>query len=116
LQDLAATRNPVVFSGDIHSFWSNDLRLGNRTVASEFVTSSVTSDGPPQDQLDGKRAAHAHIHFAESRRRGFSLVEIEGGRLTTHFRAIGDVSDPSSPVSTLAGFVLEDGRIGAAAV
>ncbi|WP_374654868.1 alkaline phosphatase [Dongia sp.] len=115
LRQMAAARNPVVFSGDIHSFWSNDLMLDGRAVASEFVTSSITSDGPPQDHLDAKRAAHAHLRFAESRRRGYSLVEISGGTLATHFRSLSDVADPNAARSTLASFVIEDGRIGAAA-
>jgi alkaline phosphatase D len=113
LRQLAETRNPVVFSGDIHSFWSNDLALpGGPVVASEFVTSSITSDGPPQDHLQGKMDTHAHLHYAESRHRGYSLVDIAGGSLTTHFRAISDVTDPAATCSTLRAFLIEDGRRG----
>ncbi|WP_374372054.1 alkaline phosphatase [Dongia sp.] len=114
-------RNPVVFSGDIHSFWHNDLRRSDssksdETIATEFVVSSVTSDGPPQDQLQDQVARHPHIHFAESRHRGYALVEIAGDRMLTHFRTIGDVTDDATHRNTLASFAIEDGRNGAVAV
>jgi len=108
-----------VFGGDIHSFWNNDLKLDFNdkapAIATEFITSSITSDGPPQDHLDGKRAKHAHIHYAESRHRGYARVEIAAGRLTTDFRSISDVTDPNATISTLKSFVIEDGVTGAVA-
>ncbi|MBI2256581.1 MAG: alkaline phosphatase D family protein [Proteobacteria bacterium] len=116
LEQLTRTRNPVVFSGDIHSFWNNDLTLDGRAIASEFVTSSITSDGPPQAHLQSMMDAHSHVHFAESRQRGYSLAEIDGGTLTTHFRTISNVTDPKASLTTLRRFVIEDGRVGAVAV
>lgn len=116
LEQLTRTRNPVVFSGDIHSFWSNDLALDGRAIASEFVTSSITSDGPPQAHLQSLEDAHSHVHFAEGRQRGYTLVEIDGGTLTSHFRAISTVTDPKAELATLRSFVIEDGRVGAVAV
>ncbi len=114
LQSLTPARNPVVLSGDIHSFWSNTLTgPGGKAVASEFVTSSITSDGPPQDHLDRLRASHGHLHFAESRKRGYTIVAIDGGTLTTHFRMLGDVTDARTGRSTLRSFVIEDGKVGA---
>ncbi|MDY0872884.1 alkaline phosphatase D family protein [Dongia rigui] len=115
LEQLTRARNPVVFSGDIHSFWNNDLMLDGRTVASEFVTSSITSDGPPQAHLQAMLDAHPHVHFAESRKRGYSLVEMTGGTLTSHFRTVSHVGDPQASLATLRSFVIEDGRVGAAA-
>lgn len=115
LEQLGRARNPVVFSGDIHSFWSNDLALDDRSIASEFVTSSITSDGPPQSHLQSMMDAHAHVHFAESRHRGYALVEIAAGTLTSHFRSIDNVTDPKAGLATLRSFVIEDGRVGALA-
>lgn len=116
LQQMAGTRNPVVFSGDIHSFWSNDLATaGGTVVASEFVTSSITSDGPPQDHLQRKLDTHAHLHYAESRHRGYTLVEIAGSQLATHFRTVSDVTDAEATRSTLRTFLIEDGRRGVVA-
>ncbi|WP_374384695.1 alkaline phosphatase [Dongia sp.] len=115
LQQLQGARNPIVFSGDIHSFWNNDLVLGGKPVASEFVTSSVTSDGPPQAHLASLLASHDHLRFADSRHRGYLLTDINGGTLTAHMRSVSDVTDPDASLSTLRSFVVEDGRAGAAA-
>ena len=43
--------NPVVLTGDIHSFWTNDLKLdfddaASPVVATEFVGTSISADGP----------------------------------------------------------------------
>lgn len=112
-------RNPVVYSGDIHSFWHNDLvahagQPDAAPIGTEFVVSSITSDGPPHDQLQGHVARHAHVHFADSRYRGYALAELSGGTMLTHFRTVADVSDPLSARGTLASFVIEDGQQGAA--
>src|SRR5262249_35587394 len=54
LDGIAAIKpaNPVFIGGDIHSFWTTDLKTDFRnpkseTVATEFVGTSVTSDPPP---------------------------------------------------------------------
>lgn len=112
----AETRNPIVFSGDIHSFWNNDLELHQaQTIATEFVTSSITSDGPPQDHLQAKVDGHAHLHYAKSRYRGYTTAELTGGRMTINFRAISGVTDPHATISTLKSFVVEDGQPGSSA-
>lgn len=111
LQQVAEARNPIVFSGDIHSFWNNDLQLApGKTIATEFVTSSITSDGPPQDHVQAKVDGHAYLHYAESRYRGYAVAEIVSGQMTTRFRAISDVTDPQATISTLKSFVIEDGQ------
>jgi alkaline phosphatase D len=48
--------NPVVISGDIHSFFANDLKLdfddeSSPIVATEFVGTSISSYGPPYDPI-----------------------------------------------------------------
>lgn len=117
LRAAAATRNPVVFSGDIHSFWQNDLMLPETATptATEFVVSSVTSDGPPDAHLKAQMNEHAHIHFAESRHRGYAVAEIDGPMMVTHFRTVDDVTKADATRGTLATFILEDGQPGAAA-
>lgn len=115
LGQLQTARNPIVFSGDIHSFWNNDLTLEGHAVATEFVTSSITSDGPPQEHLSSLLASHEHLRFADSRHRGYLLADIAGGSMTTHMRTVSDVTDPEATLSTLRSFTIEDGRTGAVA-
>ena len=109
--------NPVVLSGDIHSFWANELRLGDRsgsiTVATEFVGSSVTSVGVPYNYFHKQMDANPHVRFFESRKRGYVSVDLTPERMTTRFRALSDVRDPKATVSTLKTLMVESGKAGA---
>ena len=107
--------NPVVLSGDIHSFWANALKLdfddaASPAVATEFVGTSITSNGPSFDRFQGFLPDNPHIRFFDSRVRGYGTVELTAERLTARFRAISDRRDPHATVATLRTFVVEDGR------
>ena len=74
--------NPVVVGGDIHSFFANDLRLdfddqSSPIVATEFVGTSISSYGPPYDLIAQALPDNPHVHFFESRRRGYVCVDLE---------------------------------------
>ena len=109
--------NPVVLSGDIHSFWANELKLdfdnlASPTVAAEFVGTSITSSGPNYDLFRLLLPDNPHIKFFDSRVRGYGLVDVTPAQLTTRFRAISDRTDPKATVSTLKTFVVENGKAG----
>jgi alkaline phosphatase D len=113
----ARTENPVVVSGDIHSFWANDLKLDfdeprSPVVATEFVGTSITSLPPPYEAFSGFARATPHVRYFESRSRGYVRAEVTPERMTTEFRAISDPLDPAATASTLARFVVEDQRPG----
>jgi alkaline phosphatase D len=119
LQRLHETRaaNPVVLSGDIHSFWASDLRLDpydprSPLVATEFVGTSITSLPPPYETFKAMADATPHVRFFESRQRGYAVAELTAGRMTTRFRGIADPTDRNAAAATLATFTLEDGRPG----
>jgi alkaline phosphatase D len=119
LRSLHETRaaNPVVLSGDIHSFWANDLHLDPydpRTplVASEFVSTSITSLPPPYEPFAAMAKATPHVRFFESRFRGYVVAEVTPGRMTTAFRSISDPKDRNATLSTLATFTVENRRPG----
>ena len=116
----ARVANPVVLSGDIHSFWTNELKIDFAdprapAVATEFIGTSITSAPPPYDAFMALMPLNPHVRYFESRRRGYMAVEITAERLTTRFRAISDPNDPKATVSTLKAFVVEDGRPSAVA-
>lgn len=120
LQHIADSkvRNPVVLSGDIHSFWANDLKRdfdnpASETIATEFVGTSISSHGPPHDVFVKCLPDNPHVNFFESRLRGYSFVELSAKTMTTHFRVVSDASKPDAAISTLKTFVVEDGRAGA---
>jgi alkaline phosphatase D len=119
LQQMADTRlaNPVVIGGDIHSFWANDLKLDFDNVnapamATEFVGTSITSAGPPYDLFQRWLPENPHIHFFDSRHRGYVSAEIRRGRMAVDFRIVSDVRDPAARISSLQRFAVENGRPG----
>jgi alkaline phosphatase D len=121
LAQIAKTKvaNPVVIGGDIHAFFANDLRLdfddpNSPVVATEFVGTSITSDGPPHDLITGALPDNPHIRFFEGRRRGYVSVDVEAKQMTARMRVVSNVTDPKATVSTLKTFAVENGRAGVA--
>jgi alkaline phosphatase D len=113
-------RNPVVLSGDYHSFWTNDVKRDSRdersaTVATEFVGTSITSGGPPYEGLMSAMPANPHIKFFDSRVRGYMSIDVTPRRMVTRYQTISDVRDPKAALSTLNTWAVEDGRPGAVA-
>ncbi|WP_455922148.1 alkaline phosphatase D family protein [Pseudomonas putida] len=109
----SGARNPVFFGGDIHSFWTTDLKVGAKVVATEFVGTSVTSDGPPYEAFKAVLPRNPHVRFFDSRQRGYVSVSVDARRMETRFQALSDCRDPGATVSTLKRFIVEDGRPGA---
>ena len=109
--------NPVVASGDIHSFFANDLHLdpddqASPIVATEFVGTSISSYGPPYDMLAQTLPDNPHVHFFESRRRGYVMVDLERARMNVRMRVVSDAHDPKADISTLKTYAVESGRAG----
>jgi alkaline phosphatase D len=116
--EAARVSNPVVISGDLHSFWVNDLKKdfddpGSPTVATEFVGTSISSLGPSYSQFMSWMPDNPHVQFFDSRQRGYVFVELTPERMTTYLRALSDVRDKQATVSTLRSYVVESGRPGA---
>jgi alkaline phosphatase D len=112
--------NPVVIGGDIHSFFANDLKLdfddpASPIVATEFVGTSISSHGPPFEMISKTLPDNPHIHFFESRQRGYVCVDLERSRLQARMRVVSDVRDPKAEVSTLRTYAVEGGKPGVVA-
>jgi alkaline phosphatase D len=117
---IAATgqRNPVFIGGDIHSFWTTDLKadFGNptsATLATEFVGTSITSEPPPYELFERLLPENPHVRYFESRHRGYVVADLTRDRMETRFQIISERRDPNATVSTLKRFVVENGRPGA---
>ncbi len=122
MEFLAARRvpNPVVLTGDIHSNWVNDLHVDDRkdetpVVASEFVTTSISSGGngtakPPY--LDLLLAANRGVKF-HSAERGYVRCTVTPDEWRSDYVAVEDVTKPGGKVVTRASFMVEAGRPGA---
>lgn len=120
LQAIAERKpaNPLVIGGDVHFNCVADLKADfndsrSPVVASEFCGTSIASQGPQQARLDSMRAENPHVRFANGEKRGYVTMELSGKRCVTRLRTIDSEKVEDSPVSTLAAFVVEDGRPGA---
>src|SRR5215469_11939083 len=104
--------NPVVISGDIHSFFANDLKLdfddqASPVVATEFVGSSISIAKTLPD--------NPHVHFFDSRQRGYVLVDLTPEAMQAQMRAVSDAHDPKATISTFKTFAVEGGHPGVVA-
>jgi alkaline phosphatase D len=111
--------NPVVIGGDVHQFNVADLKLdfddpGSKTVASELVGTSITSQGWPQDRLETYLPDNPHMKLVESRFRGYVRAELSAREARFDLRAMETVRSPGARCATLASFVVADGRPGPA--
>jgi alkaline phosphatase D len=120
LKHIAEQRvpNPVVVGGDVHMAVVADLRVDfdqprSPVVATEFVATSITSQGPSQKRVDAVLAENPHIKFANSTRRGYTVMALSQKRCIVRLRALNDVTDPDSRQRELAAYLVESGRPGA---
>lgn len=114
---MQATRlsNPVLLGGDIHSYWATELKANpldpaSRSVATEFVGTSITYDGPPYEVFADMLPENPHVKYFESRRRGYVSLTVRPEALEARFQVISDRRDPNATLSTLASFVVENGK------
>ncbi|GAA2448536.1 alkaline phosphatase D family protein [Actinomadura vinacea] len=118
--DERGVRNLVVITGDRHTNYALDLKADydepdSRTVATEFVGTSVTSgrDGADIDAAgQAYLAANPHLKFYNFQR-GYVRVNVNSERWRSDFRVMPYVTKPGAPISTRASYVVEDQRPGA---
>jgi alkaline phosphatase D len=113
--DSAKVRNPVVLSGDIHAFLvgslsPDDANPAVQPVASELVTTSITSQGASQEYFDARRAANPRTLVAIGGQRGYLRLDVTPQRLTADLIAMDTVKAPDSGRSTAGSYVIETGR------
>jgi alkaline phosphatase D len=120
LGQLAAQKigNPVVLGGDVHLFNVSDLKVdfddpAAPVVASEFVGTSITSQAQAQSRFDPLLADNPHMKLLDSRFRGYVRAEVTRKSMRVDLRAIESVQVRDAACSTLASFVVENGRPGA---
>ena len=117
----SSAANPIVLSGDVHTFYATDLQRDfdrpaskyNPVIATEFCGTSVTSGSRPQARTLQYLDMNRHVKYGRSDKRGFMLMEITPQRTTNVFVGLDDVRDAKSGAAKLASFVVEDGIAGA---
>jgi alkaline phosphatase D len=112
--------NPVVLTGDIHSNWVNNLNLDfdgldGRTVATEFVGTSISSGGDgsatPRD-LEGILRDNPFVKFHNTQR-GYVRCEVTPKSWKSDYQMVEYVSRPGAGLITRGSFVVEAERPGA---
>jgi alkaline phosphatase D len=119
LDSLAARRvsNPVVLSGDIHAFLAADLNqrpsdAASPIVATEFTTTSISSNGTPQKAIDERLAENPSVRYASSEHRGYLRLDVTPDRLHAEMIGLESPRDPQSARRAVASFAVEAGHPG----
>lgn len=94
LNRFAGRRNNVVLTGDEHQNFCGDLVQRDRIVASEFVTTSISSGGNGSDRRAGTdewMKYNPQLKFANDQR-GYSVCEVTPDAWQTHYMVMDQVT------------------------
>ena len=110
-------RDTLVIGGDIHAFIAADVPAkrndpSSSPIASHVVVGPVSSRLGDHNSLAEAMPHNPHVKFADARRHGYTRCTIERDRSLFEFRALDDVKDANSGITTLAGFETEWGKAG----
>jgi len=111
--------NPIVLTGDLHSNWVNEVRVDHRRsdgpiVATEFVGTSISSDGDDTSKADAiakVKDENPGVRFANLER-GYVSCTVTPEAWQSDYRVVPFVTRPGAPVVTRISFVVESGRPG----
>ncbi|MDE2402829.1 MAG: alkaline phosphatase D family protein [Burkholderiales bacterium] len=113
---IAQPRVPdvVCLGGDVHRHVAANLRLNpadptSPIIASEIVTSSITSRGLSELLTQWMKAANPDLLHARSDERGFVLLDISPSQLCCEFRATAHPVRADSRLHTQARYVIDRG-------
>jgi alkaline phosphatase D len=107
-----------MLGGDIHAFIVADQRIvshdtGSPLIASEIVTTSITSGPPPQKVMEVyNRPDATDVLFASGAYRGYARLTLTPARLEAELIGYASVREPEATAQSLARFAIEDGRPG----
>lgn len=109
--------NPLIVGGDYHATIAADFkqdfrRPDSRTLATEFVGTSISSPGMSADVLRRKVDASPHIRYGNSQRRGYLVFDVTDDRVDVAVRTLDSVGTRDGVCSTERKFAVVDGRPG----
>ena len=117
LQSIADNqiKNVVSLGGDVHMNVAAYLRPipndpGSPIVASEFVTTSVTSRGMGEKALGIVRDNNSDLLHARSDERGYSLITVTPSNVRCDFRTTAMPAGSEAGFKTQASFVVDKGN------
>jgi len=105
-----AVQNPIVLSGDVHSFWVNNLDgPSGSAIGSEIVTSALAAASPPAGRFGEVERNNPHIRFHDVEQVGWVKLDIDRSALRVEMRMIADRGAARSAARSLATFVTQSG-------
>jgi alkaline phosphatase D len=112
--------NTVVLTGDnhtnrVHDLRLDDLRRESPVVATEFVGTSISSDGDGGEARERAAAIIAENPGARfyNEERGYVRCTVSRDGWRSDFRTVPYIRRPGAPIVTRASFVVEAGKAGA---
>lgn len=108
--------NTVVLTGDEHQNYAGELYLDGRNpegepIATEFVSTSISSGGDGQDRRADQEAflaANPQLKFRNSQR-GYVLCDVTPERWQTEFKVLDQVQNRNGVLTTRQTMVVEAG-------
>jgi alkaline phosphatase D len=100
----------VVLSGDVHSFWVNDLNgPGGVPIGSEIVTSALGAASPPAGRFGEVERNNPHIRFHDVEHAGWVRLDIDRSTVRADMRMIADRIHADSVVRSGGTFMTRSG-------
>ena len=113
----AGVQNVVMLGGDVHMNVAAQLRVQanderSPVVASEIVTTSVTSRGLGEKLLPQIRDSNPDIAHARSDERGYTLLDVRPEGVSAEFRTTANPARVDAVLKTQAQFAIRSGVAG----
>ncbi len=113
----ARLQNVVVLGGDVHMNVAAKLRVqpndeNSAVVASELVTTSITSRGMPEKLLGQIRDSNPDILHARADERGYTFIEVKPDGISATFRSTPNPAQADAVLKTQAQFQIQSGIAG----
>lgn len=111
--------NPIIITGDWHSFCVQDIKKNfdnpdSETLATEFAGTSISSLCPWASNVQANLSENPHIKFFNGDVRGYVRCQIKSHIWQSDYRAVSTTTDRfSATISNLASFIVENGKAGA---
>lgn len=107
--DSAGVQNLIVITGDIHLAAIAHLRNDDASVGVEFVTTSISSGGLIDPQLEEVLRSFPDLVDVELAHRGYSMHTVTPDLWTAEYRVVADATLSASEVTTFNSYVVESG-------
>ncbi len=108
-------RNPVVLTGDIHAFLAGHVhrhpeRIDSPVVASELVTTSISSRAPPEEMIQSLARINPNVQFGTGLHRGYVRLDVGAQELRADLVAVDALQSDRVAAQTVRSFVIEGGQ------